>query len=163
MKILLKVLAMVAVLSGLYWAGTCEKKQKEDETRREAVIEGCAADWFGWMATGKVPEALGVCAFPFDANGDDRAATREELEKILPKYLETEGGAWPWTVPNPVVSKFLHRSDDPNDLEKRSLPKGTRVITVGMEDRQNSVRVYVRPDAAPKVIGFKVSGKERVQ
>ncbi len=72
----------------LRWQG-----QKEEQKIREAVIAGAAADWFGRMADDEIAKALDLCGFPFDANGVEKVATREELEKILPRYLDTQAGS----------------------------------------------------------------------
>ncbi|GEM_PF-6817824 len=161
-KMVLKVLAFFVIVGCLYLAGVWGEKQKEEKRAREASIEGCGSSWFGWMIQKKTTEVLDLSGFPFDANGTEHLTSREELEKILPKYLSVESGAWPWTPHNPyLMSKFWGKFDDPNEGEKRSLAKGTRVVRAWMENRDINVRIYVRPDPEPKVVGFKVSGREK--
>jgi len=160
-KVLRKVLLILAILVGLYLLGTWEQGHKEQKKAREAPIVRSAADWFERMANDQAAEALDLCGFPFDANGVEHAATRTELEPILPRYLDTQAGAWPWTMASLTISQFHHIIVAPDQSEKRSLAKGTRVVLLWIGSRQNEVRVYVRPDPEPKVVGFKVSGLDK--
>jgi len=159
MKMLLrKVVLVLAILVGLYLLGTWEQGHKERKKAREAPIQSSASEWFDRMVNHDVSQALDRCGYPFDANGVDHAATRAELEEILPRYLDTQAGLWPWSMPVLTISSFHVSAVSADKSEKHRLPKGTRVFLLWIGTRQNEVRVYVRPDPEPKVVGFKVSG-----
>jgi hypothetical protein len=158
MKILLqKGLLVVGILVGLLLLGLWEEGHKKQKEERQAPLLRAATEWFEHMLNDRASEAMDLCGFPFDANGVHHAANREELEAILPQYLDIPAGCWPWTASNVGLLQFHQSVESPNRAERRSLAKGTVVIVEWVQGRTNEARIYVRPGPEPKVVGFKVS------
>jgi hypothetical protein len=158
MLILRKILLVFAILVGLLLLGLWDQGDRERRQAREGEIMSPALDWFRRMADDQTSETLDLCGYPFDANGAERAATREDLERILPRYVTAAD--WPWTVPRFALMKFHHDFADPDEQEKKNLAPGTRVVVAWIENRTNRARIYVQPDPSTKVVGFRVSKVE---
>jgi hypothetical protein len=157
MKILQQVLLIAGILVGLMLLGFWEEGHKKRKEESQAPILGAATRWFEHMLNDRISEALDECGYPFDANGVHHAANREELEAILPQYLDAHAGSWPWTASTVGLLQFHHLVETPTRAERQGLPKGTLVITEWIQGRANEARVFVRPGPEPKVVGFKVT------